>query len=217
MESSNFIQCQFSEEVLQECSFEGCARPVRTAFLCNAHYQQKWKGKTLKPLQNWGEVACSFDGCLKKAINKGLCNGHAKQAQRGVELKPLLPSKVVVKPLRQKELSFAPCEKPGCSQARTPKTFFCYHHNHQRSVYKLSVEQMRSFPTNCEICGAGGKIHVDHDHACCPGKISCGKCVRGYLCLSCNTLLGKAKDSPALLQSLIEYLQKGQKEFSDDN
>lgn len=29
-------------------------------------------------------------------------------------------------------------------------------------------------------------LAVDHDHACCPGKRSCGKCLRGIVCGACN-------------------------------
>lgn len=29
-------------------------------------------------------------------------------------------------------------------------------------------------------------LDVDHDHDCCPGTYSCGKCIRGLLCRSCN-------------------------------
>jgi len=51
-----------------------------------------------------------------------------------------------------------------------------------------------------------GRIAVDHDHACCSGQRSCGKCVRGILCASCNTALGHFSDDPQVLQAAIQYL-----------
>ena len=42
-------------------------------------------------------------------------------------------------------------------------------------------------------------VAVDHDRSHCPGKRSCGKCVRGLIHWRCNVLLGYAQDNPVLL------------------
>lgn len=66
----------------------------------------------------------------------------------------------------------------------------------------------------CAICGAvvsldGRSLAVDHDHACCPGRgRCCGRCVRGVLCVGCNTGLGSFRDEPALLLAAVAYLQR---------
>lgn len=88
-----------------------------------------------------------------------------------------------------------------------------------RNSYGLSVEQfdalLASQGGRCAIpaCGAGepgskGTWHVDHDHRCCPGKKSCGRCVRGLLCATCNVGIGMLKDSPEVLISAAEYLKR---------
>ena len=67
----------------------------------------------------------------------------------------------------------------------------------------------------CAICStdtpdsAGRSWHIDHDHRCCPGAYSCGLCVRGLLCGSCNQGIGYFQDDPVLLSLAITYLQAG--------
>lgn len=49
--------------------------------------------------------------------------------------------------------------------------------------------------------------HIDHDHTCCSGTSrSCGKCVRGLLCPSCNIAIGMAEEDPLRLLALADYL-----------
>lgn len=59
-------------------------------------------------------------------------------------------------------------------------------------------------------CRATGKIRalaVDHDHKCCPGRTSCGKCVRGLLCHPHNEMLGRNGDNPAVFMDMAGYLK----------
>lgn len=65
----------------------------------------------------------------------------------------------------------------------------------------------------CAVCsnpetGRNGNLSIDHDHKCCPGRYSCGKCVRGLLCEQCNRGIGCLSEDLNLFGSAIAYLQK---------
>ena len=73
-------------------------------------------------------------------------------------------------------------------------------------MYGLSREEYETLVTehaglcaicNCE-CSTGKNLAVDHCHT--TGK------VRGLLCMSCNIMLGKAKDDTAILLEAVRYL-----------
>ncbi len=70
-------------------------------------------------------------------------------------------------------------------------------HREYACRYKRTLEDfnntLKSQGGHCALCPSTGSVKRrlcwDHDHACCPGR-SCGKCVRGLLCIACNKLLG---------------------------
>jgi hypothetical protein len=60
----------------------------------------------------------------------------------------------------------------------------------------------------CPICDIRQVRAVDHDHKCCAGKTSCGKCVRGLLCSICNKFLGMIRDNPIAGDNIRVYLTR---------
>ena len=73
------------------------------------------------------------------------------------------------------------------------------------------LEMLAAQGGGCAICGAPPgvkRLHIDHDHSCCPGQFSCGPCVRGLLCSNCNTAIGLMREDPARLAGAIAYLNK---------
>ena len=65
------------------------------------------------------------------------------------------------------------------------------------ALYGITVERLEEllargcYAPGCEVTGSGwAGLHIDHDHGCCPGKKSCGRCVRGALCGFHNKCLG---------------------------
>jgi hypothetical protein len=89
----------------------------------------------------------------------------------------------------------------------------CRNHNITQENFEAMLKSQHS---RCAICSdffdfdEGRKsIHIDHDHNCCPGQRSCGRCIRGLLCANCNLGLGRFKDDEVILTRAIKYLKKG--------
>lgn len=89
------------------------------------------------------------------------------------------------------------------------------HAAHTKKTYGITAEEYWAIYEaqggKCAMCGrATGKtkrLSVDHDHKCCSGPISCGKCVRGLLCGICNVYLGRVGDDPNVFVRSAQYVR----------
>lgn len=123
----------------------------------------------------------------------------------------------VMKPLD----AFSLC--PSGVAGRNPGCKNCCNSLRRQKVYKLSKEDfdllLQSQGGVCAVCkkepeNTKGWV-IDHDHECCPSKHkTCGQCIRGVLCSTCNSGLGLFKDNKEVLQNAISYLAENRKENS---
>ena len=61
----------------------------------------------------------------------------------------------------------------------------------------------------CYLCEEPmlGVIHIDHDRSCCPGKRSCGLCIRGLADQLCNQGIGQFGDDPVKMRKVASNLE----------
>lgn len=85
---------------------------------------------------------------------------------------------------------------------------------HRKKKYALTPEQVQekidAQDGRCMICQCPITVDdcaIDHDHECCPGKYSCGKCVRDALCQGCNHGIGHFGDDPVRLEFAARYVE----------
>lgn len=92
-----------------------------------------------------------------------------------------------------------------------------YRRANLKSHFGLTEAELEAMITaqngRCLLCGSdepggSGRWAIDHDHACCPGKRTCGKCIRGLLCNQCNLGLGLFRDDPDLLRRAADYIER---------
>jgi hypothetical protein len=209
---------------MRACTVDGCLRPHNARGLCYTHYKREERQSTTRP-------RCTIKGCERPTASLGMCHAHYKRSLDGrpldAPLKERRPRQTVLErdELGRKRCTNCDLWKPeGGFSARTLSPDGLHHRcrdcasNYKRAlVYRMTPdrwsEMLMAQGGRCAVCGAAepggpGAWHVDHDHACCPSRASCGECVRGLLCTRCNATLGYVKDDPATLRALADYLER---------
>ena len=203
---------ELPERRLSRCEAPECSRIAGTTGLCRSHYKQRHLGKELAPLRvatkDLGRPThCTFPGCGRPHKARGLCKAHADHVAKGRELRPVK----IYDPN-------ATCLSDGCDRKALAHGLCSRHRQTEYDVvlrYGLTLEKYEALLSAqggvCAICKGvnanGYRLSIDHDHACCPGNKSCGRCVRALLCGSCNHMIGHAKDRPERLRAGAEYIE----------
>lgn len=202
------------------CSYGDCTRPQTAKNLCTMHYKRASKGSDMdaphvseiwrekppkepKPKRSQHPSVCVAPGCGSKSEQMGMCLLHYRRNWAGVPLD---------KPILERRFTGRSCLVSSCINAAQAERGLCKWHSNWSGKYRFSVAQVvhiLNSPFQCEICGralADSQINVDHDHSCCPGQQTCGLCLRGLLCRSCNRGLGSFGDSIELVEGALRYL-----------
>jgi len=146
--------------------------------------------------------------CDRVPIAKGLCAtcyNHARNKARALRFAQGLDLKHVALP------TYDAAPSPTLTCAKCGRTWRAYRGAKAYSLCKVCRNDVSTQAKNhrlsdaqtvrlatitvCDLCGerlryrksgTARDAQVDHDHACCPGAVSCGRCVRGFICAGCN-------------------------------
>lgn len=199
--------------VYRMCDGPSCSRRAGDSGLCRSHYKQQHLGKELTPLRvatkDLGRPPiCSVEGCGRPHKARGLCKAHNERAKKG------LPLGEIQSRGQMTECSEPRCDEPPIARDLCSKHLhWLYNSTHKYGLNVGEYEQMLAQQGGvCAICGGinsnGYRLSIDHDHTCCPGNGSCGRCVRGLLCSRCNFAVGHMDDSPNRLRAAADYIER---------
>lgn len=165
------------------CSVSDCENTSKVRGLCKQHYNYAYRR---------GDIVVNMDGPPKHRLS------NVDSKHRTGVCSICGPTKVRIrKPNRANE-----CRGKNKKRASI---------QHRQARYKISNTDFTALVLKqsgaCAICGCFTEhLVVDHDHRCCPGRITCGKCVRGLLCRNCNIGIGYFNDNIGNLRTAISYL-----------
>jgi Recombination endonuclease VII len=186
------------------CSEPGCHEQVHSRGLCASHYGKAYRNGTLQLLLVERHSLASINR-IDKTATCSVC-GPARIRMRSDGTPECMTR-------RREQAARRRARNPHVRRKYKSDTPDAKRQRHLRRFGITPEDYARMFDEQggvCAICHreSDGSLSIDHDHRCCQPGRSCGKCVRGLLCLACNLVLGYVRDNPALLASAIEYLAR---------
>jgi hypothetical protein len=185
------------------CDVAECDRPHMARGLCQEHYGPAYRRGDFPTAR---KLTCVEDGCERSVRARKLCIFHYQRLMRSGAVT-----------LQQKNVG-KQCYETDCAEPAYTRGFCVNHYANWRSVERHGITReqylamLASQGEVCAICERTspgeffGRWAIDHDHRCCPGQTSCGRCIRGLLCRACNMGLGQFGDDPNQLMSAAAYL-----------
>lgn len=187
------------------CVYETCDRELSCINkYCLAHYKQftrtgqLWPLGTRKPGQKVIKF-CDTTGCDREFYALGKCVSHWARIRDGYDPEA---------PIKGQVGFWRPCAVPDCEREASYRFKTCFQHRDRARRYGMSENLLIEFWGNgeCEACSSKVNLAIHHDHGCCPGIRSCGKCVVALLCAMCNRAAGMLNDDPEKLRRLADVI-----------
>lgn len=220
-------ECQHRQSRVRaaSCAQEGCESRAFSRGLCQPHYDRLRRSGTLPPLRFDRECVVCEKSFTTKAYQQITCSADClkvrkeqTQAER-MRTSGCVRCGLTFERTRKGGGSYCPaCERDYAREQREkdPEKAKAYGRKQNLWVkYRMTPEQYDVLLAQqggvCAICQCDDgdmALAVDHDHACCAGDRSCGRCIRGLLCGNCNNGLGRFDDDARRLRAAAEYLER---------
>ena len=174
-------------------------------------------GTAIKSHNNKNKKPCSIEDCDRPHYAKTYCRPHyARLIRNGTTDALWTPLTNTEKRAKAYRLTV---NHPNGKTYEYDRLRYYNRKTYLKQNYNLDIEDYeRMSKDGCQICKETSKVnyHVDHDHSCCSGPGSCGKCVRGILCPRCNMLVdryerGKLRLDNPRLSKIAKYLERYEK------
>lgn len=194
----------YKVKVTKICSFVGCGRQKNTQGLCHRHWQQKFKGEELTDLTQRQQTAAAHGTPSKynnDACRCDLCriaNNAYNAGRKSIIKRQQTDDEVVEMGLHGSHGKSSTYSNYGCRCADCKSAWA--KSLPRKGAYDAQEEYDRR-NGKCDCCGKKAhRLYFDHDHET--------DAHRGYLCVSCNTGIGKLGDNIEGLQKALAYLSK---------